>query len=191
MQRTRSMSIALMAVFALSAFAVSSASASSFLSHPAGGIAGVNVGKHIFKVNGGNVECTTVAVSGNTEALKSLHQLVQVKYSNCNAFGNTAQISLALYLFSADLQVSVENDIIVTDKVGNCFVLVNQTGNQNLSFVHYANSGQDIKVNANVQNITYSSSGGACGASGVNGTYTGEAFVGSTQPGGTVRWDKE
>ena len=190
----RTMGLALVAVVALGAVAASSASASSFLAHPTGNILGSGTNTQTFNVFGGQVTCTTATFAGKVEVLQSLHQLVHVVYSGCKAFGTGVEISTALYLFSADLKVSVQNDIVITSKTGSCSVLVGSAGNQNLDSVHYGNEGADLKVNALVKNITYTASGGICGQAGVtlsNGTYFGEARVMSATAGGVVRWDKE
>jgi hypothetical protein len=191
MQRIKLLGLTLVAALALSVVSVSSASASSFLAHPTGNIVGTQTNTQLFNVNAGTVECTTAAIAGTVTVLKSLHQLVHVTYSGCKAFGTAVTISTALYLFSADLKVSVQNDIIITSKTGSCWLLVGPTGNQNLNSVHYANEGADLKVNAKVTSITYTSTGGICGAGGANGTYNGEARVSSAVAGGSVRWDKE
>lgn len=192
MQRVKALGVALVAMLALSGVAVSSASASLFLAHPTGKITGRGTNTHVFTTNGGKVECETVAVSGTAPVLKSLHHSVNVKYTNCSAFGFIgAEISEAKYLFSADLKVSVSNTITITVKAFPvCSVTVTPTGNQNLDGVHYANKGSDIKVDALARKITYTTTGGFCGEGGSNGVYVGEAIV-AQESGGVLRWCKD
>lgn len=194
MQHVRISILALFAALALSGIAVASASGSSFLVHPAGPVIGVNTNDQIFTVNGGQVTCKRATLQSFTLLLRSLHLLVNALYSECSAFSFPADVEVAELLLSADLKVSVENDILIVvlaGALGNCTVLVGPAGNQNLNAVHYGNEGPTLKLNALVKGITYTSTGGACGAGGNNGTYTGQFILQSGLGGGVIRWDKE
>jgi hypothetical protein len=188
MLRIRTVGLCLLAAVAFSALAASSASASSFLAHPTGKVTDVNTNTHKFKTNGGTVECTKETSEGTVTALKALTNIEKVKYTGCTAFGLGATITEAEYEFSADLKVTVLNDITIT--VTGCKVFVLGAANKDLNSVHYSNSGNDLKINAKVTGITYETTGGICGAGGTNGEYNGESIAGLSG-GGALRWDKE
>ena len=201
MQRIRTLGLALIAVLALSAVAVSSASASSFLAHPkVAGLEGlktldINVGNHKFKTGSGfSIECTSAKSEGDAANLKGLTTIEKVSYAGCTVLGVfTATVSTAEYEFSADLKVTQKNTVVITVKAfSTCFVVVSPTGNSNLNSVHYANQGQDLKVNAAVKGISAFVSGGECGESGTNkeAEYTGESRA-WLESGGRLGWDKE
>jgi hypothetical protein len=196
MQRVKIFSMALMAMLALSAVAVSSASASSFLVHPTGKILGEATNTQIFSANGFNIECTKAAVAGTATVLKTLTQLVHVGYSGCTVtLGEiVAAVTVtpsALFILNADLKVAVESTVKIEIPAAGCTLTIGPGGNQALDSVHYGNEGSDLKVNALVKGITFTSTEGLCGPPGNAASYNGQLKVMSAVAGGVVRWDKE
>jgi hypothetical protein len=196
MQRIRTLGLALVAVLALSVVAVSSASASSFLIHPTGKILGAATNAQVFSANGNAVSCATATVAGTATALKTLTQLVHVLYTECTAGGGLFPATVtpsALYILSADLKAALENTVTINIPAANCSIAIGPAGNQALDSVHYGNEGANLKANALVKNITFTTAGEGtlCGANGTNATYNGQFTVMSSVAGGVVRWDKE
>jgi hypothetical protein len=183
----------LVAVFALSAIGAASASAhAEFTASATGSLAGSAVEPNVFTTSGGTVTCNNAATSGTIAETAATAQHVTVKYSSCTAFGfvNT-HISDATYLFTAatGTNVHVQNQIKITPTTfgfSACTVTVNP---QTVGTVDYANSGaNNVRVTPTVTGIAYTSTGGICGPSGNNGTYSGASEI-SRVGGGTLRYD--
>lgn len=180
--------LAIMVACAVSAIAVSNASASHFSSTAAGALTVKKPQTQLFTTNEGNVECTVVKLTKGTAALLSLVQHATIQYEKCKAFGLTATITPALYLFSADNgQVSVENTITITTLT--CVVNVGSTSNKSLKTVVYKNSGSLIVLEPSVKSITYEAETG-CPSPGTfsNGTYSGTSEIGLASGTGTLKW---
>jgi hypothetical protein len=191
MQRIRILGLVLVAMFALSGLAVSSASASLFLVHPTGKILGEAVNPQVFKAGEATVSCSKADVSGTATALRSLTVLVAVLYGTCKLGTLGANVTpAAQFILNADLLAAVENTVTIEVPEAKCSISIGPAGNQALNSVHYGNEGSDLKVNALVKGITFTTTGGLCGAAGENATYNGEFKVMSALAGGVVRWDK-
>jgi hypothetical protein len=158
---------------------------------------------NVFTVTGGNVKCTSAKFTGegtggttattvvSKEADWTFHTVtVHPEYSGCTAFGQAATITTtgcnynltASSKTAGNASIECETGKLITIKANTagCTVTVGaQTPANNK--VDYENSGtgseKDVLVTATVgtstAGITYTSSGGICGASGTNGTYTG------------------
>jgi hypothetical protein len=191
MLRVRTIGLALVAVFAMSAIAASAASAHEFIGSPVGGaIVGKATTNQVFKVNAGETVCTEAAASGTVAAEKAEKQVVKVVYSGCKAFGQPVKITEAEYEFNANGSTAVINKTITITVEGlgfGCTVKVAPTSNNKLETITYKNSGTTkLITEANVKTITYTTSGGFCSTGGSNGTYTGNVETGVT--GGSVQW---
>jgi hypothetical protein len=164
---------------------------------------GEQASENIFHVNGGNVKCTTAkftgeGTSGTTattvvsgESDWTFHQVtVHPEYGSCTAFGQSVTITTtgcnynltASSTTAGNAAIECESGKLITIKgqtTGCTVTVAAQTPGNNS--VDYANggtgSGKDVLVTATVgtetSGITYTSSGGACGTSGTNGTYRG------------------
>jgi hypothetical protein len=194
---------AMAAVGALSASSASAAAGEIDLACHTGAdscfLFGEQATENVFTVTGGNVKCLTAKFTGEgtggttatTTVSKELdwtfHQVtVHPEYGSCNAFGQTVNITTTgcNYVLTASSKTAGNATIeCETGKVieikGNTTGCTVKVGAQTptTSTVDYANGGtgseKDVLVTATVAGITYTSSGGACGASGTNGTYTG------------------
>jgi len=192
MTSIKKVGLALVAVFAVSAISVSSASAQLFLAHPNPGntfpllILALAQGVQRFTTSAGTIECKHLTGHGIAEVLRSLHQLVTVSYSGCTAFGLAATVNTIKYLFSAHGLVSLENTATIT-AIG-CVVTVPSAKNQNLHSILYLNTGNDILIHSDVNGITSFGTGATCTyAEESAGFYRGLALV--FAHGGSVHWD--
>jgi hypothetical protein len=186
--------IAVLAVTAMSASAAQAApkftstSSSTFLK-------GEQKTANVFTTNGGKVECsgalfeTPTAQKGTELASVTVHPT----YTGCKAFGLSATIETTgcNYVLAAAGTATIEcesgKSIKISIPAGACSITVGAQGP--LSSVSYTNEGSgttaSVLVTANVSGITYTSTGGACGTSGTNGTYTGTVLTkGFTATGG-------
>jgi hypothetical protein len=188
MKRIRVIGLALVAVFALSAVAVSSASAfTEFVGKPVGGAvtdANPAGNVHKFKTTVGTVECKKESSSGTVEAEKSATNKEKVKYSECKVtepFAAEATVSEAEYLFNANGTVKVENTVTV--KTSLCTITVKPQEDTGITYANLA--GGELEVKAAVQNIVYSTSG-LCGTktNEKGGEYAGISVAKVT--GGTI-----
>jgi hypothetical protein len=172
--------------FALCAVGAANASAATFTASATGSLTGKALETQVFTVNGGTVKCSTASTSGEIKSTASVEQHVTVKYTGCNAFGfvNT-HITDATYLFTANGEVHLLNTVTITPTGAFCHLTVPP---QTIKTVSYSNNGGKMIVTPNVTGITYTSSGGLCGTSGANGTYTGKNEV-ERVGGGTISFD--
>ena len=180
------------AVLALSAIGAASASAAQFTASATGSISSKASEAYVFTTNGGTISCNNGVTSGTIATTSSGSFKVNVSPNSCTAFGfATAEISTASYEFTAGTgkNVHVKNTITITPTffgASMCSVTVKP---QTVGTVDFSNaSGSTVKVNPTVTGITYTSSGGSCGSSGENGTYTGASIV-ERFGGGSVQYD--
>jgi hypothetical protein len=175
---------ALVAVLAFSALGVASASAAEFTAEATGKIDGKALATQVFSIHAGEqkVTCGKIDVSGEVVSLKTTQQEATVTYTECvshTPFGTVAtDITPATYLFTANGEVHIQNTITikVTVPFANCHITVPPTKTA-LKTVDYANSGNNIKLTPTVTGIVYTTTGGFCGASGSDGTYSGASEV--------------
>jgi hypothetical protein len=191
LKRFRVVGLCLVAVFAIGAVAEASASAHEFIGSPVGGtIAASATTNQVFTINGGETVCTGLkATEGTVLTEKATKQLVTIVYEGCLAFGQKTKISAAHYEFDANGSVAVlaPIDIVIEELGFNCLVEVPVAKNEKLEVITYKNaSASTISVEAKVTKITYTTTGGFCGAGGENGTYNGNALV--SVIGGSVQW---
>ena len=191
LKRFRVVGLCLVAMFAVGAVAEASASAHEFIASPVGGtIAGSATTNQVFTITAGETVCTGVKVTkGVVEAEKSETQKATIEYTGCLALGQKTKISPAEYEFNANGFVKVLKPIdIVIEELGfNRLVEVPATKNEKLETITYNNaSASTISIEAKVTKITYTTTGGFCGAGGENGTYNGNSLV--SVVGGSVQW---
>ena len=189
MLRVRITGLALVAAFALSVVAASSASAFTlFLSEPANQM--VSAGQlttHKFEVGGASVECTTANFLGTAPGLSFTLFKTSFEYSGCTAFGfvgSTVHSNKCEYQLHISGLVDVEcpsgKEIeILVNNGGPCILKIPaQTG---LEKVTYANitgkngrGSVEIKIKAEKIKGTSNGKGIGCPAAGaITGTYTG------------------
>lgn len=181
------------AVCAFSALGVASASAAQFTASATGELVGRALNTQEFTTNGGVIKCTKAHTTGKINATASLEQHVTVEYSECTGpLGVKAEVSPATYLFTSNGTVHIKNTITVKMPGLGCSVTVGEQTVEEVTFDNVKNAkgehtGKMIET-SNVSGITYTSSGGLCGASGINGTYKGDSEV-ERVGGGTVTFD--
>jgi hypothetical protein len=190
----RRISVVVFAVLCVCMAATTSASANLFHASKTGKILGLATSTQIFKTGAGAaVECEHAAITGTVTELLGLHQLVEVIYSKCLAGGvATAHITPALYLFSADGLVAVENTIIITVLktilTAQCTIKV---GPQDLGTIKYeadpGNSSALLELTF-VKGIKSVSSGEPCGPAGESVTGTDEGGSLLRLDGGSLGW---
>ena len=203
MNRSKLLGLAVAAVLALTAACATSASAAlqnfHFESIPTW-LKGVQETKNVLTVSGGTVKCSVAefisqaAISNLEEEEVVLHPV----YGSCTAFGQSATVSTGSsssarcdYTLkggseatpltgSAAIVCSGGASISIALSSGECSVsIAAQTPGEPV--VTYASAGSGASraatVTSNLTKIAYSTSGGNCGASGTNGTYTGTAQI--------------
>jgi hypothetical protein len=183
--KLKTLGLAGFAALALSAFLVSTASASEFTAskYPTSITAASIKGNDVFKIEGGSVECNSHFSGTLTKASSSI--TATAHYFECQAFGflNATVIMGCDYVFHADGAVDVEcpatNKIVIT--AGTCEVQIGtQTG---LKKVELSNGSGDVNAKANVTGIKYTVTvdGFGCPLNGTGektgGTYTQSSSV--------------
>jgi hypothetical protein len=191
-------------VFALSALGAANASAAIFTATATGEIAGQATEPQVFTVNGGQIKCLNAALTGTIKELSQTQQEITIKYSSCTAFGfNTVDISSGTFMSTTSGQVHVLSPITITPTFFGASVCTVTIGIQTTGPVSYINNhiytGSEEKTTTTTDpthittaplatGITYTSSGGPCGASGNNGTYSGNRTV-ARVGGGVIQFD--
>jgi hypothetical protein len=200
MHIVKRLGVALLAVLALSAIAVSSASAApQFLSHPVGLLLASAGSNQVFVAAGLTVTCTALKLlppGDTTTTLVALSLLVVVDYEKCTGtLGIGIRVHPVRYLIDANGTVTVESDILLLGP-SECVITIPAASNQSLRTVKFENTiNSGILLLAKVKNITASGVGGplsACEISTTTATYEGTIHVGldpTSGTSGTIRWD--
>src|SRR6266566_6121728 len=169
MTRIKIIGLALAAVFALSAATAASASAAHFEASESSNLLAKVVtgasGEQVFTTKAGKVVCKALKVkAGKSTAGKVETQLATISYENCTAFGLTATISEAEYLFHAGTTPgtgTVDVEKAITIKAAGCEVKV--PAQKGLGKITYKNvGGKEVELVPNVTGITSSGTGFAC-----------------------------
>jgi hypothetical protein len=154
---------------------------------------GEQVTKNVFTFSGGAFKCTGATFTSAELTGTSLSSVVvHPTYIGCTAFGQEFEITTGTstngcnYEFTTEGKVSVKcvgsvSAMVRKAKTAGRVITVNgRAENQNLGSVTYANQTDgglaDALATAQVTGITYTSSGGICGASGTAGGYTGSVL---------------
>jgi hypothetical protein len=168
-------------VFAFGAMA-SAASASVFTS-TGGPIEGMATTTQVFTFSGLSFECNIEQSTGTATALSMSELLLEERFSQCKAvIGGgkvNAEVSLAKVGLTASQTLDVLNTVTFNVPVFGCHVMIPPQGP--LSTVTL--SGWPVAVSS-LSGITYTTTGGICGASGSSGTFTG-----TTHYIAPVTWD--
>jgi hypothetical protein len=186
----KTLGVLAVAVFALSVIGAASASAApKFTASATGTLIGSAKTNQVFTTNGGTTTCTSAATEGAIVSTSSPEQEVTVTYGGCTAFGFiNVKITPATYLFTANGEVHIKNTITIEPIGAGCTVTVKP---QTVKSVAFDNEPTNkITETSTVKAIKYTSTGGLCGSSGENGTYTGNSIL-ERKGGGSVSWDKE
>jgi hypothetical protein len=195
-KRLKFIGLLAVAIMAMTAVAASAASASNFGTESSPTFfKGTQETKNVFIIGGGTAKCTgatfTSAEVTGTSGITSI--TVHPEYTGCTAFGQTATVNTGTisngcnYVLTATsttagkvvIECATGKSIVVTATTAGCTVTVpGQTPTTNA--VAYENQGSgataSVLVTSTVEGLTYTSSGGICGASGTNGTYIGSVL---------------
>jgi hypothetical protein len=203
MRIARQIGLLLVAVCALSAVAVSSASAilgPLFLFHGTGGRLLASAGTtQELSIAGRIVQCKALSAEGTIKALRALTILVTVRYTSCEipAAKAPAEIHPIQFLIDANGLVKLENNVLIlAPALGapQCVITLPAAKNQGLNSVKFENTTANggILLLSNVNKITGFGTGGGelklCEfAEASEGTNTGTIHV--TADGGLLKWD--
>ncbi len=193
MKNTRSMVLALAAIFALSVVAASAASAHVFHAKPTGGVfpsatTGTG-GTQKFKSGFGTITCNSAKATGRALATEELTTEQTVEYSGAckdNVGDGVTEPIKALYEISADEKVSVLSPIVIKiNGIANCTITIEKQNN--LGGIKFKNNAAktELTVESTTTGIAQLGSGGFC----TNGTgeYTGNV-TGHLNVGGELFW---
>jgi hypothetical protein len=128
-------------------------------------------------VNGGTAECGEASVSGTGTLTKFTTLILAFKYTKCTFGEEPATVSVGEYEFDANGSLAVLYTVTITSAFEGCTIKIAPTGNKDLEAVRYETRGAKLVEAATLKGITYTSSGGVCGTSGKNGTYSGTAEI--------------
>jgi hypothetical protein len=99
------------------------------------------------------------------------------KYTKCKFRGEPATVSVGEYEFDANGSVAVLYTLVITSAIEGCTIKIAPASNKDLQAVKYETKGAKLLEASELTGITYTASGGVCGASGKSGTYTGSAEI--------------
>jgi hypothetical protein len=168
--RKPKMYLAFSAVVALLAVVPATSLAANFQFGGGQNILSKSLERQQLTVKAGPVKCWA---SGSGVPATSGRFDLTVTYSGCTAFGfANVNVSPASYRYNADGELDLLNEVTIKVLGAGCtFVLKPQS---NLSSVAYSNNGPRLISKKTISGITYTSSGGLCGASGSDATLTGD-----------------
>jgi hypothetical protein len=186
----KSFSVVAIALFALSAIGVANASASTFTYSAPGELTGHALETQKFVTNGGTIECSEAPSSGLIESTEAIELHVSIEYKQCKAFGFPVDVTAkATFRYTANGKMHFTASLVFTVTggiFGECTITI---GEQEVGALTYTNNSGKLKVTPNVTGIAYTSTGGLCGSSGTNGTYTGASEI-ERVGGGSISWDE-
>ncbi|HKO37476.1 MAG TPA: hypothetical protein VJU14_03820 [Solirubrobacterales bacterium] len=186
MRTLKQLGVLAVVVFALSATGTANASVDTFTASATGNVFGKALETQTFTVNGGQITCATAETFGPIEKTASTEQHLTVAYRGCTAFSlANVDISPATYLITASGQVHLLNTVTINVTSASCSISM---GPQTVGSFSFSNNAGKLKLTPNVTGITYTSTGGTCGASGSNGTFTGKSEL-ERMGGGTLAFD--
>jgi hypothetical protein len=179
--------MAVLAIGVISASAASAAPKFTSTGTPTT-IHGVQATTNVLTINGGELECESVTFEGTVTGTEAASITVHPTFGGCLAFGRAAEITTTGCNFvlsatgTAEIECEAGKKIIIHVPSGPCTIEFGpqMLGASSVSFTNGGTKGSTtstVTVTANVTGITYTSTGGACGASGTNGTYTGTVLA--------------
>jgi hypothetical protein len=192
-RKLKTMGLALIAVFALTAVGDGAASAAEFHSTAATTkISASQTTTHNFTTTIVGITCEKATFSGTQTTATTTSVEFAPTYSGCHfiIFGSTIAITVATNECKYRLNASGTADIVcpvgkaITVSGAGCTITVGaQTGKKSVT---YANKeAKHIDITTNLTGINYSHSGFTCGTgSGTNGTYTGTTTASGTDTSG-------
>ncbi len=189
MKRTRSIVLALAAVFALSVVAASAASAHTFRINPTGGFPAKVVGlggQQIFLSSGDTITCTMATETGRALKVEELTTEQTVEYSGCtDNLGGAVDVFKALYEISADLKISLLQPMLARFLGLGCTITIEKQNN--LGGIKFKNNTAktELTIEAKTTGFVQLGSGGFC----TNGTVE---YIGNVTDhlvgGGELSW---
>jgi len=187
MQRITIMGLTMLATFAIVCVgAVSvSASGSEFIASTTGKVKDKQTNVQVFKLgSGGSVECAEVTGYGEITELKSVTNKEVLTYSGCSG-GGPVKVSPAYFEFNANGSAKLEKTVTVVAEGGaGCEVVLEP---QTLEKVAYSNTSSGITATAKVKNVHSKGTGGGCGTTNTEDTYTG-SIAAELEGGGKLEW---
>jgi hypothetical protein len=196
----KTLGIALAAVFAMSAVVASAASAKYHFesdSTPTTYLTSA-AEDHVFSANGTNVECNEIAFEGSQSGETASSVTIEPLYNDCEAFGLKADVieNGCHYTFTTptttlgtdeftgaapNVNCGEEGFEITPTFIGFSVCTVTIGSQEPGGHVIYHNAGtsgaMDVEVTSDVTGVDFTSTGGACGEDGNDGTYKGDATV--------------
>lgn len=185
MSRFRLIAASLMAMFALSAVSVASASAHEFFASAAGTVKDTG-GTQTFKTSNGTVKCTGETSEGTVPAGSSQTTVEKTKYSGCTGPIGKAEVS------EGEVEISAEGWATIlkaqTVKLPSLGCTVTTPAQKERKTVTFENNKPKLKVKLALKELEWESSGGFCGS---KGKHTGAEYTGEVEvelPGGELEW---
>lgn len=185
MSRFRLIAASFIAVLAMSAVSVASASAHEFYASIAGTIKNTG-GTQTFKTSSGTVKCTGETSEGTVPAGFSKTTVEKTKYTGCTGPIGKAEVS------EGEVEISAEGFANIlkaqTVKLPSLGCTVTTPAQKERKAVTFENKKPKLKVKLALKELEYESSGGLCGSAGkhTGAEYTGEVEV--ELPGGELEW---
>ena len=181
-------------VAALSAISVASASAAALTYSATGTLAGKSLTGQTLTTSAGQVKCLGAQTTGSITSTNSSEQHITVNYKSCTALGFVdVDVSPATYLLTASGTAHLQGPITINVTSVACHLTVSAQELKPISYVN-GTSGEPpkhtgrVKVTTNASGVSYTSTGGLCGASGSNGTFTGTSEL-ERLGGGSITFD--
>jgi len=165
-------------------------------------LTGEQVSTFSLVTSGGTVTCTGVSLAGSAKGPEQIQTALSPSYSGCKAFGfgNThVNANGCIYRFEApttepsagqytgnplQFRCSAGKQIEITPTSLGASVCTMKVAEQNPTSGHvvYSNNAQpgtemDFLANVTAEGIHYTGTGGVCGTSGTNATYSGQATI--------------
>jgi hypothetical protein len=125
-------------------------------------------------------------MTGKLTSVASPEMEFTISYGGCTGFGFTgAEVSPATFNVTATGTAHLLNTVTIKIPIVGCDVTIKP---QSFNLLNFTNTTGRIQLLFQLAHILYTSTGGLCGSSGENGTFTGKTEI-SRVGGGTLAWD--
>jgi hypothetical protein len=183
---TRALGILTIALLCSAALLAGAASGHEFVASKLGKGKARATTAQFFEVSAGTIECAKASGVFEVSSLHSETIHMNVGYTECTAFGQAIEVSPADYELNASGTIAFAKALTISPSVAGCDIVFGTAANRDREAVSYANNPNKLRLVQELSGLSYTSSGGICGAGGKEGKLEGTLQL--ELEGGTIEW---
>jgi hypothetical protein len=184
--KTRTLGILTVALLCSAALLASVASGHEFVASKLGKGKARSTTVQLFDVNGETIECAKASGPFEVTTLHSEAIDVSLSYQECTGFKQPVEMSSGSYEFKASGTLTFRKALTISLSEAECDFVFGAAANRDREIVSYANSSNKLRLVQELSGLSYTGSGGICGAGGTEGKLDGTLEL--ELEGGTIEW---